>query len=204
MTEENMVDANQTQTDKKEMSKKFEKLEIRLSYEEKQELASVAETEGRTVSDLVRGLIRRYVKTTSARLPQKRSWIKWVATGLLGLLIGHLATWAYTKSHQHTPIYNLEARLGNAHFSTPVLAKDGYETSFILPDEGGEFKVSIRVEERQDELSILYAEICRTTDEICENIASPILHFNPTSQAIIEINDGQKNEIFMMLRPPHK
>lgn len=199
-----MTDTNQTQTDKKEMSKKSEKLEIRLSYEEKQELASVAETEGRTVSDLVRGLIRRYVRTSAARLPQKRSWLKWAGIGLVGLLIGHLATWAYTKSHQHTPIYNLEARLGHAHLSTPVLAKDGYEASFVLPDEGGEFKVSIRVEEKQGELSILYAEICRTIDEICENIASPVLHFNPTSQAIIEINDGQKNEIFMMLRPPYK
>ncbi|MEP6343049.1 MAG: hypothetical protein ABJ275_07015 [Maricaulaceae bacterium] len=98
-----MVDTNQTQTDKKEMSKKSEKLEIRLSYEEKQELSSVAEIEGRTVSDLVRGLIRRYVKVSRERLPRRRSYGWMIGLGLFCFLLGHMATLLVAHLHNLKP-----------------------------------------------------------------------------------------------------
>ena len=195
-----------TEGDKKEMSKKSEKLEIRLSYEEKQELASVAETEGRTVSDLVRGLIRRYMKVTRGRLPQKTSWLKWAGIGLAGLLIGHLGTWAYTQSHRHDDParYNLSARIGNSSLDTPILASDGYNTEIILADKEGDIKIKLNVEDRTASLSILRAEICQQKGSICENIASPILHFNPDSPASIHINDDTHKDVEMILWPPTK
>jgi len=195
-----------TEGDKKEMSKKSEKLEIRLSYEEKQELASVAETEGRTVSDLVRGLIRRYMKVTRGRLPQKKSWLKWAGIGLAGLLIGHLGTWAYTQSHRHDDpaIYNLSALIGNSSLNTPILASDGYNTEIVLADKEGDIKIKLNVEDKNSSLSILRADICQQKENICENIASPILHFNPDSHAAIHINDGEGKDLEMVLYPPRK
>ena len=199
-----MSDIDQNKTGIKEMSKKSEKLEIRLSYEEKQELASVAETEGRTVSELVRGLIRRYVQTSAARLPQKKFWLKWVAFCFLGLLIGHLGTWLYTKSHHHdASIYSLNGNIGGASFTTPVLAKAGYEAQFSLKDKGSEIKISLNVEDHDEGLSILTVDICRQTQEGCENIASPVLHFNPVSSAAISIDDAEGKDIHISLhRPP--
>ena len=41
--------------------KKTEKIEVRLSHEEKTALTTLAEQEGRTVSELVRGLVERYM-----------------------------------------------------------------------------------------------------------------------------------------------
>jgi len=49
--------------------KKTEKIEVRLSHEEKTALANLAEQEGRNVSELVRGLIERYMTLSNTRLP---------------------------------------------------------------------------------------------------------------------------------------
>jgi len=47
--------------------KKSESLEVRLSFEDKQALQAKAAKEGRTVSDVIRGLISDYVKPNKAR-----------------------------------------------------------------------------------------------------------------------------------------
>jgi len=79
--------------------KKTEKIEIRLSHEEKTALTNLAEEEGRTVSELVRGLIERYMKLTQTRLPAKIAWPKIAAIAVGGLLIGHLGTYAMVVMH---------------------------------------------------------------------------------------------------------
>jgi len=183
--------------------KKSEKLEIRLSYEDKQELAAVAETEGRSVSDLVRGLIRRYIQTTSKRLPDtrfwKRLWPSMMGLAIAAFMAGHIATWAYTRSHDHADIYNLYASVGTNYLTTPVLAKHDYNSSIILTDDAGDISVSLKVETKAQDLAILRAEICRMTEGECKNISSPILYFNPSSPASININDDGVDEIFMRL-----
>jgi len=201
-----MTDQTQSDRPKKEMSKKSEKIEIRLSYEEKQELVEAAETEGRSVSDLVRGLIARYMKVTRERLPQKRSWLKWAAIGLAGLLIGHLGTWAYTQSHHHDEpsIYNLGMSIGGGSLQTPILAQDDYKTEITLLNKGEEILVTLTVTEPEIALTILEAKICRKTETNCELISTPILHFNPNQPATIDIQDEDGLTIFMRLSPPRK
>ncbi len=195
-----------TATDKKDMSKKSEKLEIRLSYEDKQKLAAVADTEGRTVSDLVRGLIRRYIQTTSARLPQKRPWLIWAGMGIIGMLIGHIGTWAYTQSHHHHAprIYDLTVRMDDGSLTTPILAQDDYMTDIVIASPNGDVIVNLSVIENDSALSVLKANICRQTNQNCEQIAAPILHFNPSRPAVININDGHSDEIYMVLSPPRQ
>ena len=193
-------------SDKKDMSKKSEKLEIRLSYEDKQELALAAETEGRSVSDLVRGLIRRYIKTSAARLPEvrfwKRLWPSLVGLAVAAFMAGHLATWAVVKGHKHTPVYNFEAHINKASLKTPVLAKDGYETELVLTDKSGDIIITLSVENRNASLAVLQTHICRQQDDICEEIAAPILHFNPNSAASIRIDNGHNDEVLLRLWPP--
>ena len=198
-------------SDKKDMSKKSEKLEIRLSYEDKQELALTAETEGRSVSDLVRGLIRRYIKTSAARLPEvrfwKRLWPSLVGLAVAAFMAGHLATWGMMKLHSHghksePAIYNLLAQIGGGSLTTPILAQTGYSTEIVLADQKGDIVVNLSVKNKDASLSILEAHFCRKVNNGCEEIAAPILHFNPKSSATININDGHSDEIFMRLSPP--
>jgi hypothetical protein len=72
--------------------KRTEKVEIRVSVEEKQTLSNLAKLEGESVSGLIRGLVERYMAlnaaSTTRRLP------KWqIAVGLVtAALIGHLLT----------------------------------------------------------------------------------------------------------------
>jgi len=73
--------------------KKTEKIEARLSHEEKTALTELAEQESRSVSDLVRGLIERYMSINTTRLPQKTPWAKFVAIAVGGFFAGHLATY---------------------------------------------------------------------------------------------------------------
>ncbi|WP_371397055.1 ribbon-helix-helix protein, CopG family [Fretibacter rubidus] len=56
--------------------KKSEKIEVRVSLDEKQKLSDIAESEGRSVSELIRGLIERYMALSNpigARMPLSRS-----------------------------------------------------------------------------------------------------------------------------------
>ena len=79
--------------------KKTEKIEVRLSHEEKTSLTNLAEQEGRSVSDLVRGLIERYMAINTTRLPHKTPWLKFGAIAVAGFFAGHLATYIFAKSH---------------------------------------------------------------------------------------------------------
>jgi len=188
---------------KPDMAKKSEKLEIRLSYEDKQELSAVAETEGRSVSDLVRGLIRRYIKATSARLPQKRSWLKWAAIGLgvwlATVLLLTLAAWAHMSR-----VNNLQAQIDENSFYLPVLAQDGYTTKMTLPGKDDQIQINLSVTEKDEFTTHLKAEICLKIGDECDLISSPILIFNPDTFASIKIDNVKGHSIFMRLNPPVK
>lgn len=79
--------------------KKTEKIEVRLSHEEKTALTALAEQEGRSVSELVRGLVERYMTLSTTRLPSKIAWPKITAIAIGGLLLGHLGTYFMVIAH---------------------------------------------------------------------------------------------------------
>ena len=55
------------------MNKLTDKIEIRISHTEKARLSELATDEGKSVSELVRGLVRRYVDlNTSTRIIRRR------------------------------------------------------------------------------------------------------------------------------------
>ena len=68
--------------------KKSEKIEIRISYEEKEKLSRLAESEGRSISELVRDLAQKYALLNMPR-PRPRQLL-WAVAGfiLCGLGIG--------------------------------------------------------------------------------------------------------------------
>lgn len=171
--------------------KKSEKLEIRLSYDEKNALTEAAETEGRTVSDLVRGLINRYIKAASTRLPQKKSWLKWAGIGALGLLFGHLATWAFMVQHKnHADVYTMVLSYGHNVITAPILDHSSYENEFKIPAKPWPIKITAQVNDNETGLKNLQLNICELTDTECRVIAAPNLQFHPSDNefALVKID----------------
>ena len=187
--------------------KRTEKIEVRLSHEEKQSLSQIAEGEGRTVSDLVGALIERYVGSNVDRLPPKPRWALWGSLVAGGLLIGHLGTWGFMQSHKSPSIYTMDfiMRIGDEKpfsISAPIVAEDGYRSELVIPGREHMIRLTASVSEQSNELSFLSVHICKMGDSICETIATPKLNFNPTAAAAIEFGTEGVEEIFITVVPP--
>lgn len=79
--------------------KRTEKIEVRVSQEEKNTLTKLARQEGESVSGLVRGLVDKYMALNTAST--KRRLPKWQLAGLLigAAFIGHISTAAHIIFH---------------------------------------------------------------------------------------------------------
>ena len=182
--------------------KKTEKIEVRLSHEEKTALTTLAEQEGRSISDLVRGLIERYMSINTTRLPRKFPWLYFVGIGLVGFFAGHMATYLIAKSHNHAPIYDMRVEVGTDGISFPLLAKAGQAPEFIIPSKDGDIGISPHVVQQPGALTSVTITLCRQTDATCENIAEPKLQFNPNRQSSIRFQSDDGQDIFMNLYKP--
>ena len=187
--------------------KKTEKIEVRLSHEEKTALTALAEQEGRSVSELVRGLIERYMTLNTSRLPNKTPWVKFAAIAIGGFFIGHLATYFIAKSNNHAPIYDMRVDVGSDSISFPLLARAGKAPEFIIPSKDGDIRIRATVEKQPDNLASVNVELCRQSNSACEIIAVPKLQFNPNRQSTVSFKSNDGQDIYMFLykpKPPSK
>lgn len=112
--------------------KRNEKIEIRVSQEEKTRLAELAQQEGESVSGLIRGLVGKYVSlnspSTRRRLP------KWQLAALLlfAALIGHGLTLIPVHLHDMSdqqasvaqPVFYVHGAVGDSAFGHSVNAEN--------------------------------------------------------------------------------
>ncbi|MEP3889265.1 MAG: hypothetical protein ABJN69_02290 [Hellea sp.] len=183
--------------------KKTEKIEVRLSHEEKTALTTLAEQEDRSVSDLVRGLIERYMSINTTRLPRKIPWLLFGAVAVGGFFLGHIATYLIAKSHSrsHSPIYNLSINIGSSGINSPILAKDGEIITSIIPFNNGDIRVEAAVSNVAESLQTVKISLCRKNMEACDKIASPVLKFNPNANSVIQFTEQNGQDIYISLAP---
>lgn len=183
--------------------KKTEKIEVRLSHEEKTALTELAEQESRSVNDLVRGLIERYMSINTTRLPQKTPWAMFAAMAIGGFFAGHLMTYFIAKSHSnsHADIYNLEVRIGSDGVGIPLLAKDGEEISAEIPSTSGNIRVKANVSDVPESLQTATIQLCRQIETRCEAIANSTLKFNPNRQSDLSFKEENGQEVYLRLSP---
>jgi hypothetical protein len=82
----------------KQRSKKSETLEVRLSYEAKQAFMRKAASENRSASEIVRGLLCRYVDEPARRqFVKHRRWKAAAVAGAAMLLVGTVS-WPLTQN----------------------------------------------------------------------------------------------------------
>lgn len=185
--------------------KKTEKIEVRLSHEEKTALTTLAEQEDRSVSDLVRGLIERYMSINTQSLPRKTPWVKFGAIAVAGFFAGHLMTYFIAKSHEHVPVYSLNVRMDfDDSITIPILKQAGQSDEFVIPHKSGDVLVKTKVTDATDDLTTLEIELCRKIKTDCEIVASPTLKFNPNRDASLGFKDADDTEIMIFLTPPKR
>ena len=120
--------------------KRSEKIEIRMTLTEKENLAKLAQQQGESVSGLIRGLVDTYMTlntpTTHRRLP------KWQIAGLIALsaLIGHAITWLPGRSDRmaegpvQAPVYYVHGVLDDNAFGLSVEPSDPNQTVALTDD----------------------------------------------------------------------
>lgn len=112
--------------------KRNEKIEIRVSLDEKTRLAELAQQEGESVSGLIRGLVGKYVALNSPST--KRRLPKWqlAALFLVAVLIGHGLTLVPVHLHdiEHNqaanqqPVFYVHGAIGDSAFGHSVNAEN--------------------------------------------------------------------------------
>ncbi len=183
--------------------KKTEKIEVRLSHEEKSALTSLAEQEGRSVSDLVRGLIERYMSINTTRLPRKTPWLLLSAIAIGGFFAGHLATYLIGKSHanSHSDVYDLSVQFDGNGVSIPILLRAGESVESTIPSSSGDIRITAAVKSNPESLSSVELYLCREMEDRCVAVATPNLKFNPNKESSIIFNSEGEQKVYIRLAP---
>jgi len=158
--------------------KRTEKIEVRVSVEEKQTLTRLAKQEGESVSGLIRGLVEKYMALNSPDIVRKLP--KWqIAAGLIAAaLIGHGLTLIPMHLHERglqsaskTPIYMIHGAIDKHAFGVVVQAEDNKKEVLLESGTDNPIKVNFDFEPNgtQDGGGVLTVSICEVrVEDVCE------------------------------------
>ena len=190
--------------------KRTEKVEIRVSLEEKQTLTQLAKQDGDSVSGLIRGLVEKYIALNSASTT--RRFPKWqIAAGLIvAALIGHGLTLIPMHLHERghssikasAPIYMVHGAIDNSAFGVGVHANDR-QKEFVI-NRGTETPVRVKLvftpNLKQDAGGILKIQICETeTDDVCEEAFETKMNIERVAPSVLgnSLASGKPIHIFV-------
>ena len=198
--------------------KKSEKIEVRLSHEEKQKLTEIADGEGRSVSELVRGLISRYM-AVNAPIVKKTAWGKIAAVAVVGVLLGHLGTWGLMRGHggdvevEGVPpeVFEFIVEVRDTKekrdytLTTPIAVIDGDKQSFSLIGPQREFSVSTLINETGNTLPKIIASICEVSSKTCVPVAKQTLLMDFQTKSKSHANPDESTAVsFTVCAPSQK
>ncbi len=169
--------------------KKTEKIEIRVSPEEKEALSSASRSEGRTASDVLREHVRRYVDAAAmrgegAKKEKKMSWISKAAYVALGAAVSVPAVmFAAADDNPSAPGFEihmtLEEQSGDQHpihyrAQTRIPLGRSEPTMLTMPSgESDGYRVAIVKKNNADKTFHFIFNICRETADGCDKVLSP-------------------------------
>jgi len=154
--------------------KRTEKVEIRVSLEEKQTLAELAKQDGESVSGLIRGLVEKYIALNTASTTRKLP--KWkIAAGLItAALIGHGLTLIPMHLHERgdqtaeAPVYMVHGAIGKSAFGIGVSEQQPIQRVSLQAADGTDMIIKLKFEPVADGSGELNLSICETSkDNVC-------------------------------------
>ena len=169
--------------------KKTEKIEIRVSPEEKEALSAASRSEGRNVSDVLREHVRRYVAAAASAAAasgteKKMTWISKAAYVALGAAVSVPATmFAAAGDSPAAPGFQIELSLvenagqqDQTHYRAQTRIPLNRSEPTLVTMPGGEsdgFRVNIINVRNADKTYHFVFDICRETTDGCEEVSSP-------------------------------
>lgn len=148
--------------------KRTEKIEVRVSLEEKQTLSKLAKQDGESVSGLIRGLVEKYMALNAASTTRKLP--KWqIAAGLtLAALIGHGLTLIpihlHERGHQSAqasmPVYMVHGAIENAAFGVGIQADDSMKEITLNRESENPVRVKLAFKPNSEKGGVLKVSVC--------------------------------------------
>jgi hypothetical protein len=170
--------------------KRTEKIEIRLSHEEKTSLTGLAEKEGRSVSRLVRDVVSKYMELNTARIPSKLKRSQFGGMLALAGILGFGVSSALSLVGK-SEIYLLSGHMYGAGFNTPLHRKAQKPHIINVRTKEGVYQIQASFSHGPD-LSRLKLIICKKTHDSCEEIAADSLLLHPDTLSSLDANaEGQ-------------
>lgn len=158
--------------------KRTEKVEIRVSLEEKQTLAQLASQEGESVSGLIRGLVEKYMALNTAstvrRLPKSQIALGLVTAAFIGhaltLLPMHLHKRGHLSSETEIARYMVHGAVDDSAFGVGVHKNDPTKDFILNRQTKSPVQIKLSFKDLSDEGGTLGLLICELgTDGLCEN-----------------------------------
>lgn len=149
--------------------KRTEKIEVRVSLEEKQTLTQLAKQDGESVSGLIRGLVEKYMALNSASTVRKLP--KWqIAAGLIvAAFIGHGLTLIplhlHERGHQSarasTPVYMVHGAIDNSAFGVGIQEDDATKEFTLNRESDNPVRIKLAFKPNSDAGGILRVQCAK-------------------------------------------
>ena len=189
--------------------KKTEKIEIRLSHEDKERLSRMAENEGRTISQLVRGLIDKYLELSPTNIrrpvPKKTLFLSSLVSGIIGFVLSYGLVKGNNPEYNTTEtriVKNVRISYDNAWSVLAVPLLDKYEIEHSV-QYGTEAELSIKIALHKNAYGQYPANFVfclRQTDQ-CEEMAKAELILDPQTKTEINLLSKDNHNISIAARP---
>jgi Ribbon-helix-helix protein, copG family len=184
--------------------KKSEKIEIRISYEEKKKLTRLAEREGYSVSELVRGLARKYAQLYMPTSHLKIS--RWHMVGLVlgGIVIGSGLILSLSKNSTSSrgAQFMVHGVINNNGFGFGVENNAENTESIKLGNGVGAFKIELTVKNGEGNENVAKIFICKQSEDICVKSAQVDLNVNrDNSPSVWQTMTETGESLFLVIQP---
>ena len=184
--------------------KKSEKIEIRISYEEKKSLARLAESEGHSVSELVRGLARKYAQLNMP-LP-RRKFSRQHMAGLILCGIGIGSGFAFSLngnlSNNRGKQFMVHGEIGGQGFGFGVENIADRTESRMLGSGDDAIKIDVTVMSGEGGQNVAKIYICKQNENHCVKSAQAVLNVNPDiSPSVWQTSTETGERLFLVLQP---
>jgi len=182
--------------------KKSEKIEIRMSFDEKEKLTQLAESEGQSVSELVRGLARKYAQLNMPRPRPRMSRLHMLGLVLCGLGIGAGVSFSFLKADKPKTTYMVHGVLDGYGFGFPVQNQsDKLQHSVTLGEGPGAYTINIVIEPENDEEMTANVNICQQLENDCAQSAQADLRLGGGISPSVWQTDVDEKQLFLVVQP---